>query len=337
MKNSLFGMLLCLSLLSGTVTQAAQTIPPSPLEGYIDNRSTPELLMVSFVNAINRKEYLRAFSYWDLPGGQRPAQLAPYPDFARGYQNTQSVQLTIGLVTSDAGAGQFHYYVPITFQVLSIDGSSQTFVGCYLILLSSPGAQAQAPFRPMGITAANVKQVSSGIDPISLMSQACGNQGMNPPPTSTQLPTPIPSASDPSVYRDDRSGPVEVLTSLFNAINRHEYLRAYSYWEPNSPQLPSLEQFQQGYQNTENIQLIAGTPVQDVGAGQFYFTVPAAVTATNNGAPQTFIGCYHLHLANPLIQDTPPYQPLGISSGALTKVANDANAAALMTTACGRG
>ena len=58
-------------------------------------------------------------------------------------------------------------------------------------------------------------------------------------------------------YLDDRSGPVEVLASLFNAVNRKEYVRAYSYWENagTNPEVAPFDQFQKGYAETESVQL----------------------------------------------------------------------------------
>ena len=62
-------------------TPEAATPPMPDDSGYTDDRSNAETLIESFVNALNRKEYLRAYSYWDedraetwpplekLPGG----------------------------------------------------------------------------------------------------------------------------------------------------------------------------------------------------------------------------------------------------------------------------
>ncbi len=36
--------------------------------------------------------------------------------------------------------------------------------------------------------------------------------------------------SNQQPYLDDRSTPIQVLKSYYNAINRQEYVRAYSYW-----------------------------------------------------------------------------------------------------------
>src|SRR5260221_5754909 len=44
--------------------QATVTPFPGSAELYVDDRSTPAALITSFVNAINRQEYLRAYSYW---------------------------------------------------------------------------------------------------------------------------------------------------------------------------------------------------------------------------------------------------------------------------------
>jgi hypothetical protein len=140
-------------------------------------------------------------------------------------------------------------------------------------------------------------------------------------------------------YLDDRSGPVEVLRSYVNALNRREYARAYSYWEPGAPSggLPPYPAFEQGYAGTESVDLTTGVGGADAGAGQLYFSVPVTLRArTTDGGVQTFVGCYRLHLTRPELQDTPPYQPLAISSAAVQQVPNDADTATLMSESCGQ-
>src|SRR5205809_8013387 len=58
---------------------------------------------------------------------------------------------------------------------------------------------------------------------------------------------------DASVYLDDRSDAAAVLSSYVNALNRHEYLRAYGYWEPEAAAsaLGSFDQFAQGFADTQ--------------------------------------------------------------------------------------
>ena len=88
-------------------------------DAYVDDRSTPQQLMQSWANAINRHEWLRVYSYWEL-GAQ---QVSPYYQFAAGYANTASVQLVMGTLTGDQGAGQLYYSVPVTLNALTTNGT----------------------------------------------------------------------------------------------------------------------------------------------------------------------------------------------------------------------
>lgn len=141
-----------------------------------------------------------------------------------------------------------------------------------------------------------------------------------------------PAAQTVDGYIDNRSGPVEVLQSLYNAVNRHEYARAYSYWQ----KAPStFAQFQQGYATTQSVQLTTGNVSSDAGASNYYYQVPVALKAqTTTGATQTFVGCYTLHLASPAAQATPPFQPLGIVSAKMQQVPNSANIGVLLNQSC---
>jgi hypothetical protein len=131
---------------------------------------------------------------------------------------------------------------------------------------------------------------------------------------------------------------VEVLQSLFNAINRKEYVRAYSYWSAsavNSGKVPAYADFEKGYESTESVSMVTGTVSQDVGAGQLYYRVPVVLKAKlKDGSTQTFTGCYNLHLSQPAIQGTPPFKPLAIDSATLRQVPNDSNTTELLKQAC---
>jgi hypothetical protein len=138
-------------------------------------------------------------------------------------------------------------------------------------------------------------------------------------------------------YQDDRSGPVEVLESLYNAINSQEYARAYSYWE-QSNSLPPFDQFQAGYENTQSVDLTTGEVTLGAAAGNLYFDVPVmlAVTTTDGGT-QYFAGCYTLHLGQPKIQAAPPYHPMAIASGDLQQVDTAAAAQQIVNQGCQPG
>lgn len=322
-------------MLLGVVFVLACLVPGASAAGtaqaagnvYLDDRSTPQSLMESWANAINRHEFLRVYSYWQV--GAAPTRW--YPQFAAGYANTASVNLVMGTITLDIGAGQIYYSVPVTLLAKTTTGRDQTYVGCYILHLSQPGIQGVPPFAPLAIRSARVRQLPNGTNTTPLMAQACQQVGQPIPPE----PTPDPSNITSSRYLDDRSDAVQVLRSLFNAVNRQEYVRAYWYWEPGAVGLAPYSKFAQGYAGTAAVQLVTANVQSEGAAGQFYYKVPVTLIArTTGGATQTFVGCYVLHQANPSVQGTPPFQPIGIRSATVAQVQAGADTNALMNQAC---
>jgi len=115
-------------------------------------------------------------------------------------------------------------------------------------------------------------------------------------------------------YIDNRSTATDVVRSFYNAINRHEYLRAWSYF--HEPERPDLESFIKGYADTASVRLEIGNEGSEGAAGTVYWTVPVAIEATHgNGTSASFAGCYTLSQSNPAVQATPPFQPIGIRKG----------------------
>jgi hypothetical protein len=305
---------------------ATLATPDVEPESYVDNRSGPVEVLQSYFNAINRREYVRAYSYWEAG-----ADIEAYVEFEAGFADTDFVELITGQPGGDAGAGNLFYAVPVVLHVEKTDGTAEAFAGCYILHLSQPGVQATPPFRPLGLRSAEVEMVATEMDTAALLAQICQDNPTSPLPSQ---PTPELGDISPSHYIDNRSGPVEVLQSLFNAVNRKEYLRAYSYWE-TSAELPPFPEFEAGYENTESVQLVTGEVSSDAGAGQLYYTVPVTLQAqTTDGSLQTFVGCYTLHLSQPGIQGAPPFQPLSIRSGEVEQVVAEADTAALMAEAC---
>jgi hypothetical protein len=319
-----------------TVTAAAASaiVLDVSAQKYIDDRSTAIGLLASLFNAINRHEYVRAYSYWEPEGSIKGTTLDV---FQNGYSKTASVQLAVGPMTEGVAAGNYYNSVSVVLNAVTTDGVTQQFVACYLLHLSNPSVQGTLPFHSLGIQQGIARQVANDGDPLSLLGSLCTDVGI---PTGSQELTQLvfdPTDISSARYLDDRSDAVQVLRSFFNAINRHEYLRAYSYWEEAaaSSSLPSLEKFTEGYSDTQTVQLITGQVSEDAGAGQFHYKVPITiVVSTVSGQTQTFVGCYVLHLSNPGIQGTEPFQPIGIISANVLQVDSAANAAKLMASAC---
>ena len=311
---------------------AAQGVPavaaaPANVPSYVDNRSDAVNLLISYFNAIDRQEYARAYGYWESA-----SQAGGFAQFEAGFAATQSVIVTTGQVGVSAGAGQRYFVVPVTLQSSTSNGQL-TYVGCYVLHLALPELQAAPPFHPLGIASATIVLVTNGANPDSLRAQACTTAGLDGTSPVTIAQTPGAPESGAQFYIDSRSGALETLQSLFNAINRKEFARAYGYWE-TSASLAPFNSFQQGYANTQSVQWSFGAVSSDAGAGQFYYSVPVTLRAQATGGLQTFVGCYVLHLSNPGIQGAPPYQALGIHSASITQVANNADTNTLMAQAC---
>ena len=118
-------------------------------------------------------------------------------------------------------------------------------------------------------------------------------------------------------YSDDRSDGAALIRSLYNAINRREYARAYSYFIKPAD---SYQSFVQGYSNTVDVQVITGNVTTEGAAGSIYAPVPVAVKSTEKGGNErVFAGCYITRIVNAAIQE-PPFTPLHIESAELEEV-----------------
>jgi hypothetical protein len=134
---------------------------------YLDDMSDPVAVLRSFCNAVNRREYLRAYGYWDAP-----SLMMPLPDFAAQYAATRAVNLTTGEVQRETEAGQSYYFVPVAVTTKLVDGTTQTTAGCYFLYQPDPASQAP-PFQPLRITAAKLQPVAGGADVPTLMTERC--------------------------------------------------------------------------------------------------------------------------------------------------------------------
>ena len=132
-------------------------------------------------------------------------------------------------------------------------------------------------------------------------------------------------------YLDDRSTATDVIRSLYNAINRGEYLRAWSYFGEDGR--PDFESFAAGYADTDLVELTTGKETAEGAAGTTYWTVPVAIETRHlDGTTEIFAGCYTLSQPNPAIQATPPFVPIGIREGSLA--ASDAPLDAAVPARC---
>lgn len=125
-------------------------------------------------------------------------------------------------------------------------------------------------------------------------------------------------AQDMPVYRDDRSSPQMLVESLYNAIGRHEYLRAWSYFDEGA--VSPFDAFAAGYADTASVRVRAGEGTFEGAAGTLYALIPAVVEATSSeGRVSVFDGCYETRQVQPAAQGQPPFQPIRITGARLAE------------------
>ena len=125
----------------------------------------------------------------------------------------------------------------------------------------------------------------------------------------------VTSARASDGYLDNRSSAADLVRSLYNAINLHEYARAYDYF--STPPAKDFATFQAGYEHTVRVDVLTGEITGDGAAGSTFFNVPTAIKATDDkGVSKVFLGCYTVRAVNGSIQE-PPSRPYQIDKGAL--------------------
>jgi hypothetical protein len=135
---------------------------PAPASVKYDNRSRPADMLASFYNAIDRREYARAYGYWE----KSPSS---YDQFVAGYADTASVQLLITPPTNFQGAaGSSFVGIPTLLIATHNDGSQQTFAGCYTARASNVQPDGWRLFR------ADIAPVPNNPPVAPLLARDCG-------------------------------------------------------------------------------------------------------------------------------------------------------------------
>jgi hypothetical protein len=203
--------------------------------------------------------------------------------FKQGFANTAGVDLRLG---SPAAQGA-DVAVPVTLAAVlnspsGGDQSVQHFSGTYTL---RPDSNSDTGWR---IAAANIAE------------------GPSSPPA--------PPTADPN-------GAVQAMQEYYDAINRHEFARAYTLWANlGTASQQSYAQFTQGYATTTRVTIDLGASTGGGAAGSIYAEVPIVILATTSDqGQQTFCGTYTLRRTN-----VPPFDQFGwhIQSAKIAPVAN---------------
>ncbi|HWK65572.1 MAG TPA: DUF1176 domain-containing protein [Rhizobiaceae bacterium] len=151
--------------------------PASPQERpYLDDRSDAAALVRSLYNAIDRREYGRAWSYF---GEKKPAK--DFETFAKGFANTGRVDIETGPVSSEGAAGSIFFQVPVAIKATADDGKESVFAGCYTARLANPSIQGEV-FQPLHLEKGTLTAAKGEL--ASVVPAQCGDE---PPPPARDL------------------------------------------------------------------------------------------------------------------------------------------------------
>jgi hypothetical protein len=140
---------------------------------YEQRMGTGTQLLKSFYNAINRKEYERAYSYYQGVPNPDPGLAAPYAQWVQGYADTLSVVLAAGKETVDAGAGNIFASVPVVITATRKDGSQQVFSGCYTLHRVNFGISEDPLDTLWSIRSATIAPAPANANPDQLLARNC--------------------------------------------------------------------------------------------------------------------------------------------------------------------
>lgn len=132
-----------------------------------ENLDSPVELLASYYNAINRREYGRAFGYWQTPPGN-------LSEFARGYAETANVRLLVEPPTVVEGAvGSLYATIPTVLLARRRDGVESIFAGCYVVRRSNLRPPDIPKEDVWHIYKAELKPVAGGASIARALARSC--------------------------------------------------------------------------------------------------------------------------------------------------------------------
>ena len=128
-----------------------------------DDRRDPIAALMSYYDAINAKEYRRAYRFWESPE-------STYERFIAGFADTDRVRLLVEPSARNEGAAG-SAYAEITSIVVATTraGNDRVFAGCYVLRRSNVRDSGWRIYR------ANLATMPAGARLSRMLSQGCNN------------------------------------------------------------------------------------------------------------------------------------------------------------------
>jgi hypothetical protein len=140
---------------------------------FYEDRTSPEGGLLSFYNAINRKEYQRAYGYFDGAPNPPASLAAPYDQWVKGYADTTSVTVAYGKINTGAAAGSIYATMPVVLTAKHTDGSTHVYAGCYTMRRTNEGMSPDPQAVLWRVYMAKLSEVPSNSNIDNLLAQNC--------------------------------------------------------------------------------------------------------------------------------------------------------------------
>ena len=146
----------CVVLAQGQTSRSLSTDPR-------DDRSDPLATLASYYDAINARDYSRAYRFWESPSQS-------IEQFSRGFADTNRVRLLVEPSTNVEGAaGSVYAEFPAIVIAMTRSGNARVFAGCYVMRRSNVEDRGWHIYR------GDLSAVPSSSRLSRILSQGCRN------------------------------------------------------------------------------------------------------------------------------------------------------------------
>ncbi len=154
-------LLIILTMIFTAVFANAQTEKYENLDSAVNTLS-------SYYNAVNGKDYRRAYGYWQNPADD-------FNKFVKGFENTEKVRLIVEPPASVEGAaGSQYVQIPAVLIAMQRGGEKEMLAGCYTMRKSNLRPQTEIRREAAWhIYRADMKTVQNDADIPALLAESC--------------------------------------------------------------------------------------------------------------------------------------------------------------------
>ena len=299
---------------------------------YLDEHGSEYQFVLSYFNAIRQHLLPMAYYFWNNDS----AQAGSFEAFAQTHSAIRPDAITILKMGSSGAAGSIYTTIGLTLKGTK-GGVPTDWAGCYTIRTPDPALFDSKDYHSRHFVSGELVEIAPSVSSSDALEAACAGFDFGMLEVAIQNSDSF-ELVDTKHFIDSRSDPVALISSFWNALNRQEYARAYSYFEAPAIFPGPYLTFKAGYLDTRNVSGNISAPEKLAATGNWYWKIPVVMRAeTKSGVQQAFVGCYIVHQSDLQLYVSPPFNPMGIQKARFTAINPTADAASIqaaLTVAC---